>query len=119
MKNINLNEIRDTLQKFADEREWGKYHSPKNLSMALAKESAELLELFQWKTDEESYHIEDISRHREKIEDEVADIALYLILLSSKLDIDIGSAIENKMIKNARKYPVEKARGNAKKYTDF
>ena len=105
------------LRKFAEEREWDKYHSPKNLTMALSVEVAELVEHFQWKTEKESYELNPDTR--EMVKDEIGDIFLYLIRLSDKLGIDLMEAAREKIEKNKLKYPVELSKGNAKKYKEF
>lgn len=109
--------LRDQLRAFAEERDWDQFHSPKNLAMALAGEAGELLENFQWLTEEQSRRpsTEVLAAAGE----EIADVLLYLIRLSDKLGIDPIAAAERKMIANAAKYPVEKSRGTAKKYTEL
>ena len=112
-----LTRLAETLEQFAVKRDWNQFHSPKNLSMALSVEVAELVEEFQWLTEEQSAHLtpEKLAR----VKDEIGDILNYLIRLSSKLGIDVISAANEKILKNEAKYPVEKATGNAKKYTEF
>jgi dCTP diphosphatase len=100
-------ELRDKLRVFAREREWDRYHTPKNLAMALIVEAAELAEHFQWLTPEE------------QIREELADVLIYLVELADTLDIDLAAAARAKIEKNAVKYPVDKARGNAKKYDEL
>ncbi len=112
-----LIELRDTLRAFTREREWDRYHTPKNLAMALIVEAAELAEHFQWLTPEESQSPQD--GKREKIRDELADVLIYLVELADTLDIDLAAAACDKIGKNALKYPVDKARGNAKKYDEL
>jgi NTP pyrophosphatase (non-canonical NTP hydrolase) len=112
-----LIELRDTLRAFTREREWDRYHTPKNLAMALIVEAAELAEHFQWLTAEESQSPQD--GRREKIRDELADVLIYLVELADTLDVDLAAAARDKIGKNALKYPVEKARGNAKKYDEL
>jgi len=112
-----LIELRDTLRAFTREREWDRYHTPKNLAMALIVEAAELAEHFQWLTAEESQSPQD--GKREKIRDELADVLIYLVELADTLDVDLAAAARDKIAKNALKYPVEKARGNAKKYDEL
>lgn len=132
VESLNLKDIKSKLDVFSKEREWAKYHTPKNISMALSVEAAELLEIFQWMTEEESFQVKTSSMEKMgqiqgqiqgqvqgQIQDELADILLYAIRLSDILEIDLPKAIEKKMEKNATKYPVSKARGNAKKYTEF
>ena len=115
--NDPLIELRDTLRAFTREREWDRYHTPKNLAMALIVEAAELAEHFQWLTAEESQSPQD--GRREKIRDELADVLIYLVELADTLDVDLVAAARDKIGKNALKYPVEKARGNAKKYDEL
>lgn len=112
-----LIELRDTLRAFTREREWDRYHTPKNLAMALIVEAAELAEHFQWLTAEESQSPQD--GRREKIRDELADVLIYLVELADTLDVDLIAAARDKIGKNALKYPVDKARGNAKKYDEL
>jgi NTP pyrophosphatase (non-canonical NTP hydrolase) len=107
--------LRDKLRVFAEARDWNQFHSPKNLSMALMVEAAELMEHFQWLTEAQSNEITpDVKR---AVGEELADILLYLLRLSDRLDIDLLDAALLKLEKNAVKYPVELARGHAKKYT--
>jgi dCTP diphosphatase len=114
---LNLQELKKKFSDFAKEREWEQFHTPKNISMALSVEASELMEIFQWlKTGELSELSEDqIGRVRE----ELADVLLYSIRLADLLNINLVEAIPEKMEQNAQKYPVEKARGNSKKYTEF
>ena len=112
-----LEQLRDQLRAFAAERDWDQFHSPKNLASALSVEAAELLEPFQWLTEEQSRQL--TPEVMEQVRTEVADVLLYLIRLSDKLDIDLIVAANEKMILNAQKYPMEKAFGNSKKYTDL
>ena len=112
-----LAELRDTLRQFATERDWDQFHCPKNLAIALSVEAAELLEHFQWLPDAES--AAPPSEVRAKIREELADVLLYLIRLADKLDIDLAAAAFDKLVINARKYPIHKARGSSKKYTDL
>lgn len=101
---------------FRDERDWGQFHNAKDLAVSLSIEASELLECFQWKNTQEVDEIVK-SSDKESIEDEIADVAMYLLLLSHELNIDIEKAIANKIIKNGLKYPVSKAKGSSKKYT--
>jgi len=113
----DLAALRAELRQFASERDWDQYHSPKNLAAALCVEAAELLEHFQWRTDDESKSLP--SDQIAKIQEELADVLFYLVRLADKLDVDLLEAARNKIVLNARKYPVEKARGNSRKYTDL
>ena len=110
-----LDQLRDALRAFTTARDWGPFHSPKNLAMALSVEAAELLEVFQWMTEADSRNLEPAATAAAS--EEIADVLLYLILLSDALGIDPVAAAERKMVANAQKYPVEKARGISAKYT--
>jgi NTP pyrophosphatase (non-canonical NTP hydrolase) len=114
---VELEKIRDELRRFAVEREWDRFHSPKNLATALAIEAAELLEHFQWLTDAESRNLE--AARREEVVLEMADVFLYLIRLADKLDANLVEAAQRKLVINATKYPVSLSRGSAKKYTEL
>jgi dCTP diphosphatase len=109
--------LRDKLRQFAAERDWDQFHSPKNLAMALSVEAAELLEHFQWLSDAESAAL--APEKLVKIREELADVLLYLIRLADKLDIDLPTAAADKLSVNAQKYPILKAHGSNKKYTEF
>ena len=113
----SLDTLRLRLREFALARAWERYHTPKNLVMALSVEMAELLEPFQWLTVEES---QDLSpEQHEAVRQEIADVLIYLTRLADLLEIDLLQAASDKLAINARKYPVEKAHGNALKYSDF
>jgi dCTP diphosphatase len=117
-KTINsLESLRNQLRDFARERDWDQYHTPKNLSMALIAEAAELIEHFQWVNGEHSHILED--KTRQSVEEELADILIYLVRISDKLGIDLYAAVERKIEINERKYPADKVRGSAKKYTEY
>ncbi len=109
-----LKSLKLRLRKFAKERDWDQFHSPKNFSMALIVECAELVEHFQWLTDEQSKNLP--AETLEEVRLEMADIFLYLIRLADKLDVDLMDAANRKIKLNAEKYPVEKAKGLATKY---
>jgi NTP pyrophosphatase (non-canonical NTP hydrolase) len=113
----SLEALRDALRQFAAERDWNQFHSPKNLAIALSVEAAELLEHFQWIPDAESSTVAPDQKAR--IREEVADVLLYLVRLADKLEIDLLAAASDKIRLNAEKYPVEKARGSSKKYTEL
>ena len=110
-----LASLRNQLRRFAEARDWQQFHTPKNLAMALSVEAAELLECFQWLTPEQSTQFS--ARDRLAIEEEIADVLLYLLRLSDVLDIDPLRAAQRKMTINARKYPVALSRGSARKYS--
>lgn len=113
----SLDALRDLLRQFAAERDWDQFHSPKNLAIALSVEAAELLEHFQWMPETESVAL--AGDRKARIQEEVADVLLYLIRLSDKLEIDLLAAASDKIQLNAEKYPVGKARGSSKKYTEL
>lgn len=116
---MDLKRLRNEVDQFALERDWDQFHSVKNLAMALAVESSELLEIFQWMSENESNAILNNPLKLEKVEDEVADVFVYLLRLSGKLNIDIETAVIKKMAKNAHKYPIDLSKGNSKKYNEF
>lgn len=112
-----LEELATRLETFVEERDWAQFHSPKNLSMALAGEVGELIEHFQWLTEEQSRELS--AEAREAVREEIADVQIYLLLLARQLEVDLVQAAQDKLETNTRKYPAEKARGNARKYTDL
>ena len=113
----DLKSIAEKIIKFRDERNWAQYHDPKNLSQALGIEAAELQEIFLWKTPEESRNLseEDVSR----VEEEIADVFIYLTYLCHEFEIDLFNAALKKIEKNGDKYPVEKAKGSNRKYSEL
>jgi dCTP diphosphatase len=112
-----LESLREQLRDFAAARDWDQFHSPKNLAMALSVEAGELLETFQWLTEEQSRSL--APEALAAASDEVADVLLYLIRLSDQLGIDPIAAADRKLLANAKKYPADKARGSSKKYTEI
>lgn len=112
-----LEQLKSTLQHFVDERDWAQFHSPKNLAMAMIVEAAELVEHFQWLSEEESRNIS--GKKLEEVSHEIADTFVYLLRLTQVLDIDIIKAAEAKIQLNAKKYPAELARGSNAKYTEY
>jgi dCTP diphosphatase len=113
----SLNTLRLRVREFAAARAWDRYHTPKNLAMALSVEAAELVEPFQWLTPEESGSLDPDKL--EAVRQEIADVLIYLTRLADVLDIDPLQAAADKLELNARRYPVEKAHGNALKYDEF
>lgn len=111
-------ELLEKLIAFRRERDWEKFHNPKDLAISLSIEAAELLEWFQWKTNDEIVMQLD-SDKRESLEDEVADVAVYLTYLCHDLGIDLNQAIATKIKKNAIKYPIEKVKGRSDKYNEY
>ena len=112
-----MDELRDALRAFARERDWLKFHTPKNLSMALSVEVAELLEHFQWLENSESFGV-GTEKHF-KIQEEIGDVLIYLVRLSDVLDIDPLLAAKKKFERNSEKYPADAVRGSSKKYDEY
>jgi dCTP diphosphatase len=114
---VSLKDLQAMIRKFVDDRDWDQFHNPKDLSISLSLEAAEVLEHFQWKNDEE------MARHsiEKKVEvgEELADVFYWVLLIANKLDINLVDAFEKKLAKNETKYPVEKAKGSHKKYTEL
>ncbi|MGC6768431.1 nucleotide pyrophosphohydrolase [Enterococcus sp. LJL128] len=109
-----MEELIRKINHFRDERDWRQYHHPKDLSLSICLEAAELLENFQWLTDEEA-----VSKNMENIKQELADVLIYSLMLASDLELDVHEIIEDKMKLNAIKYPVDKSKGNKEKYTEL
>lgn len=112
-----LEELQRKIRKFASERDWDQFHSPKNLSMALIAEAAELVELFQWLTEEQSSQLP--ADKLEQVRQELADIFIYLLRLSDKLGVDLVEATHQKIDLNGEKYPASQVKGSSKKYTEY
>lgn len=107
----DIQQLTEILRKFRDERDWAQFHNAKDLAMALNIEAAELLEVFLWKAPEQA----DI----DSVKEELADVIAFALLLADKYDLDVKQIVLEKMAKNALKYPVEKSKGSAKKYTEL
>jgi len=112
-----LEELKTSLQDFADARDWDQFHSPKNLSMALSVEASELVECFQWLTEEQSQNL--TPKQRQAVIEEIADVQVYLLRLATMLDINVIDAVEQKMLKNEAKYPTDLVKGSAEEYTEY
>ena len=117
MAESDFDRIKKQVRQFVVERDWDQFHSPKNLSMALIVEAAEMVEHFQWLTEEQSCNLSP--EKLAEVEQELADIQVYLISLAEKLKLDLIAAVDKKLVLNAQKYPVDKARGNSKKYNEY
>lgn len=117
MPHDTLAGLKARLRAFADERDWDRFHAPKNLAMALIVETAELVEHFQWLSEAESRAL--APEKQREVELELADIFIYLLRLADKLDVDLVAAAGRKIEINARKYPAERVRGDARKYTEY
>lgn len=116
---INVRTMLELQRRFVREREWARFHTPKNLSMALAGESSELMEIFQWLTQAESKAVMKTPARAQAVRDEMADVFYYLLRLADVLGVDLERAYFEKMERNAAKYPVKHAKGNARKYHEF
>ena len=115
--NDSLNDIRARLAAFAQERDWDQFHTPKNLAMALSVEVAELVEHYQWLPTGADAELDDAKRTG--IRHELADVLMYLVRLADKSGVDLHAAVLEKMVLNAKKYPVDQVRGDARKYSDY
>jgi NTP pyrophosphatase (non-canonical NTP hydrolase) len=113
----DLRELKERLRIFVAERDWEQFHSPKNLSMALSVEASELVELFQWLTEEQSVAPDEKLRRRAA--EELADVLWFLVRIADVLDVDLLEAAEAKFGKNAEKYPAERVRGQSRKYDEY
>ena len=116
---VDVDALAQALEKFAADRDWAQFHSPKNMVMALTGEVGELSELFQWMPQEQSRHVANDPRLAEPLRDELADVLLYLVRLASVLGVDLNEAAAQKLKKNALKYPAAAAWGSSKKYTEL
>ncbi|MHB1323328.1 MAG: nucleotide pyrophosphohydrolase [Coriobacteriia bacterium] len=112
-----LDELTRQIVEFRDARDWKQYHSPRNLAASICIEAAELLECLQWSSDETL--TEDLSRRRDEIEEEIADVLIYALLMAHDAGIDPAGSISRKLAKNDAKYPAEKAKGRREKYTEL
>jgi dCTP diphosphatase len=109
----SIRELRERVAAFAAERDWDRFHAPKNLAMALAVEAAELMELFQWKTEEESWAVRNDPTALARVRDELADVSVFVLNLCNRLEIDLAEAVDQKLAKNAAKYPAAQAASRA------
>lgn len=116
---IDFVKLKERLIDFARQRDWEKFHTPKNLAMALTVEASELLEIFQWTTPEEAWALVADPVKKVAIEDELADILVYAVRMATVLDLNLKESIENKIDKNAQKYPADLVKGSSKKYNEY
>jgi NTP pyrophosphatase (non-canonical NTP hydrolase) len=114
---VDVAGLQAAIERFAREREWEPFHSPKNLAMALTGEVGELVEIFQWLTEEASRTVAQDPATARQVRDEIADVLVYLVRLAAVLDVDLDEAVRSKLTTNARKYPVETSRASALKST--
>ncbi len=113
----DLTEIREIVRQFVSERDWDKFHTPKNLATALSVEASELLEPFQWLVSGDKSELDEAKRTA--IRHEMADVLVYLVRLADKLDVDLFEAVEEKMVLNRAKYPADQVRGDSRKYSEY
>jgi NTP pyrophosphatase (non-canonical NTP hydrolase) len=114
---MDIEQLKSDLRAFATERDWDQFHSPKNLSMALSVEVAEIVEHFQWVSEDQSAALSP--EVRQHVAQEIADVQIYLVRLADKLDVDIEAAVKAKMDLNRLKYPAARVRGKALKYSEY
>jgi NTP pyrophosphatase (non-canonical NTP hydrolase) len=115
----NLQELKDRIKKFCEDRDWGQYHNPKDLSIGIITEASELLEHFRFKSEDQSSAFLDDEIKKKEISEELADILFFVMRLSQKYRIDLSDSLEEKLKKNEERYPVEKSKGSNKKYTEL
>ena len=113
---LDVSSLSAALERFAQERDWTQFHSPKNLVMALAGEVGELTAVFQWMSESESSGAAQRAETAQEVREELADVMLYLVRLASVLQVDLNDAVGQKLASNALRYPIDKARGSSKKY---
>jgi len=118
-QDTTLQELKDLVEQFCKERDWDQFHDPKNLAEAMTIEAAELLEIFRWKDGESSLEVLKDKRGRERVADELSDVLYFILRFAQLYEIDLSSSFRKKLAKNARRYPIEKARGRAEKYTEL
>ncbi|HKQ48249.1 MAG TPA: nucleotide pyrophosphohydrolase [Phycisphaerae bacterium] len=106
-----LRDLRETVRRFVDERDWNQFHDPKNLSMAIATEAAELMEHFRWLTGPQARELRNAPSDLQEVREELADILCFTLSFANALDIDLSTALREKMLKNAEKYPADRFRG--------
>lgn len=117
--NQDFSYINSAIENFVNDRDWDQFHSPKNLLLALVSEIGELSEVLLWKSDADLENYVKSHSGKDKISEEIADVAIYVIRLAQKLDIDLLDVIDKKININEEKYPIDKSKGNSKKYTEF
>lgn len=113
---LDISRLADALQRFADDRDWQQFHSPKNLLLALTGETGELCEIFQWMSEADAKDAAKRPETAQAVKDELADVLMYLVRLSSVLGVDLNDAVTGKLALNGQKYPVDKAKSTSKKY---
>lgn len=116
---IDVKEWKTRIKKFSEERDWDKFHTPKNIASALNVEASELLEIFQWLTADESFHLVNNKKMKVRIGEELSDVLIYAIRLAGLLEIPLEKSLDRKFKLNKKKYPKNKVRGSAKKYNEY
>ena|SRR3989338_2761003 len=114
-----INELKEKVKKFSEERDWNQYHNPKDLAIGIITEASELLEHFRFKSEKEAEEMLKDSKKRNELSEELADILYFVLRLAQKYDIDLTDELNKKMKKSHKKYPLEKAKGSNKKYSEF
>ena len=117
MKQDSIDAIKARINQFAEERDWSQFHSPKNLAMAMIVEAAELVEHFQWMTEQESKNLDQ--EKKEQVAQELSDTFVYLLRIAEVCEIDLIDAVNKKIELNEKKYPIDKAKGSNAKYTEY
>ena len=118
MSELNFESLAVRLKAFADARDWEKFHTPKNLASSIVVEASELLEIFQWSRGQEGWHEIDDPKLRERVEEELADVLIYVLRFADLAKIDLNKAMERKIASNAVKYPPQKSKGTDRKYNE-
>ena len=118
-RKTSVHELKEKVKQFCEERDWDQFHGAKDLTIGIVTESSELLQHFRFKSDAEIEMMFKSTEKREHISEEMADVLYFLLRLAQKYDIDLVTELDKKMKKNAKKYPIEKAKGSNKKYTEF
>jgi NTP pyrophosphatase (non-canonical NTP hydrolase) len=116
---ISIRELKEKVREFCEARDWDQFHGPKDLAIGVITEASELLEHFRFLSEEESMELLKNPQQREEIEDELADVLFFLLRFCQRFDVDLDRALIRKMEKGEKKYPVEKARGSNRKYTEL
>ncbi len=116
---MDIKKLVELVAEFRDKRDWKQFHNPKDLAISISIEAGELLEIFQWKNETEAKALLSDPAKRKRVEEELADIVIFCLSMSDATEIDLEEAIKRKLELNERKYPIEKAKGSAKKYTEL
>ena len=117
--NTTVEHLKQLVKKFCEDRDWDKYHSPKNLAIGIVTEASELLEIFRWKSEEDSYNLLKDPKKLEEIRHELADVFYFVLRFAQKFEIDLTNALIEKLKINEERYPIEKSKGSDKKYTEL